>query len=77
MMMDDDIVPAGESIASEGSGEYMLVEGYVRSTDGKPIANAVIETWETDSSGMFWRLRTPARACSSNGILKTLSTRKL
>lgn len=53
MMMDDDIVPAGESIASEGSGEYMLVEGCVRSTDGKPIANAVIETWETDSSGMF------------------------
>ena len=53
MMTNDDIVPAGESIASEGSGEYMLVEGYVRSTDGKPIANAVIETWETDSSGMF------------------------
>ena len=47
------IVPAGGSIASEGSGEYMLVEGYVRATDGKPIANAVIETWETDSHGVF------------------------
>lgn len=47
------IVPTGESIASEGSGEYMLVEGYVRSTDGQPIVNAVIETWETDSNGVF------------------------
>lgn len=44
-------VHLGESIASEGSGEYMFVEGYVRSTSGKPIANASIETWETDSHG--------------------------
>jgi len=43
----------GESIASEGSGDYMFVEGYVRSTSGKPIANASIETWETDSHGSY------------------------
>ena len=45
------VVNAGESIASEGSGDYMFVEGYVRSTSGEPIANALIETWETDSHG--------------------------
>ena len=29
----------------------MYVEGRVLSTDGKPVANAVIETWETDGDG--------------------------
>ena len=41
----------GESIASEGKGEYMYVEGRVLSTDGTPVANATIDTWETDSNG--------------------------
>ena len=45
------LVEAGESIASEGKGEYMYVEGRVTSTDGKPIPDAVIETWETDEHG--------------------------
>lgn len=31
----------------------MYVEGTVRSTDGTPIPNAVIETWETDESGFY------------------------
>jgi protocatechuate 3,4-dioxygenase beta subunit len=30
----------------------MFVEGRVLATDGKPIPNAVIETWETDEFGM-------------------------
>lgn len=41
----------GESIASEGKGDYMYVEGRVLSTNGTPIANATIETWETDGTG--------------------------
>ena len=44
-------VPLGESIASEGKGQYMYVEGHVRDTKGTPISNAVIETWETDNNG--------------------------
>jgi protocatechuate 3,4-dioxygenase beta subunit len=47
------IVPHGESIASEGKGDYMYVEGRVLSTEGKPIANASLETWETDSLGGY------------------------
>lgn len=31
----------------------MYVEGRILSTDGKPVPDAVIETWETDSHGMF------------------------
>ena len=47
-------VPAvlfGESIASEGKGEYMFVEGRVLTISGVPIPGAVIDTWETDGEG--------------------------
>jgi protocatechuate 3,4-dioxygenase beta subunit len=44
-------VPLGESIASEGKGEYMYVEGRVLTSSGEPIPGAVIETWETDEKG--------------------------
>jgi protocatechuate 3,4-dioxygenase beta subunit len=44
-------VPLGESIASEGKGEYMYVEGRVLTLSGEPIPGAVIETWETDDKG--------------------------
>ncbi|KAI0361951.1 aromatic compound dioxygenase [Trametes cingulata] len=46
-------VENGDSIASEGKGEYMYVEGRVLSTDGTPIPNATIETWETDADGFY------------------------
>jgi protocatechuate 3,4-dioxygenase beta subunit len=47
----------GESIASEGKGDYMYVQGRVLATspngETQPIANAVIETWETDENGFY------------------------
>ena len=45
------LVNIGDTIASEGTGEYMYVEGRVLDTHGKPVPNATIETWETDSDG--------------------------
>lgn len=44
-------VDFGESIASEGKGDYMYVEGRILTTEGEPVPNAVIETWETDADG--------------------------
>jgi len=46
-------VSTGDSIASEGKGKYMYVEGRVLDTQGKPVPNAAIETWETDSEGFY------------------------
>ncbi|KAJ7777145.1 intradiol ring-cleavage dioxygenase [Mycena metata] len=43
----------GESIASEGKGNYMYVSGKVTDTKGNPIPNCVIETWETDGHGKY------------------------
>ena len=50
-MLTHPLVNTGDSIASEGKGEYMYVEGRVLDIHGKPVPNASIETWETDSEG--------------------------
>jgi len=50
---DAEDVEHGGSIASEGKGEYMYVEGRVLSTEGDPIADAVIDTWEADHNGFY------------------------
>ena len=31
----------------------MYCEGRVLGTDGKPVANCTIETWETDDDGLY------------------------
>ncbi|KAG8924360.1 hypothetical protein FRC02_010484 [Tulasnella sp. 418] len=46
-------IPHGGSIASEGKGEYLFVEGRVLDTHGRPIPNARMETWETDDTGKY------------------------
>lgn len=43
----------GDSIASEGKGDYMFVEGVVADIRGNPIPNAIIDTWETDGFGLY------------------------
>ena len=44
-------VPLGESIVSEGKGEYMHFQGHVLTPSSEPIPGAVSETWETDDKG--------------------------
>ncbi|KAG6873332.1 hypothetical protein C0995_000191 [Termitomyces sp. Mi166 len=43
----------GETIASEGKGDYMFVEGRVLDTKGNPIPGAIIDTWESDHDGLY------------------------
>lgn len=46
-------ISLGESIASEGKGEYLLVKGRILDNDGNPVPDATIETWETDEFGFY------------------------
>ena len=56
----------GGSIASEGEGDYMYVEGRVLTTEGEPIVDAVIDTWAADHNGMaVIRYHTPSCRPSS------------
>ncbi|MGD9893386.1 MAG: intradiol ring-cleavage dioxygenase [Dehalococcoidia bacterium] len=46
-------LPAGASISLDGRGEPAVVSGRVRSTDGTPIANALLDVWEGNEDGLY------------------------
>ncbi|KAK2464525.1 hypothetical protein APHAL10511_003504 [Amanita phalloides] len=46
-------IERGASIASEGKGDYLFVEGQVLDLHRNPIPGAIINTWETDSFGLY------------------------
>jgi hydroxyquinol 1,2-dioxygenase len=46
-------LPMGASISKDGLGEPLIMMGRVLSTDGTPIANAVLDVWETDENGLY------------------------
>ena len=43
----------GETIARSGKGEPVLVRGCVLDVRGKPVADALVEAWETDGDGLY------------------------
>jgi len=46
-------VSLGDTIASEGKGQYLYVTGRILDTSKSPIPHATIETWETDEFGFY------------------------
>lgn len=64
--------PLGASISLDGLGEPLEVGGRVEDLDGRPIANAVIETWQANSHG-FYENQQPDRQPEFNlrGIFRT------
>ncbi|KAH9478076.1 Hydroxyquinol 1,2-dioxygenase [Psilocybe cubensis] len=46
-------VQQGDSIASEGKGEYLYIEGRVLDLAGNPISGAILDIWEADDSGLY------------------------
>jgi protocatechuate 3,4-dioxygenase beta subunit len=46
-------VPAGASISLDGRGEPAVVSGRVLSTDGTPLAGAVLDVWEGNENGLY------------------------
>jgi hydroxyquinol 1,2-dioxygenase len=43
----------GASISLDGVGEPLAVTGHVRDLDGKPIAGAIVETWQANGAGWY------------------------
>ena len=46
-------LPMGATISMDGRGEPAVVMGRVLSTAGTPIANALLDIWETDENGLY------------------------
>jgi hydroxyquinol 1,2-dioxygenase len=47
------LIELGADIAGGAPGEPCWVEGSVRDTDGRPLADARIEVWEADEDGFY------------------------
>jgi catechol 1,2-dioxygenase len=46
-------LPAGASISLDGNGEPAVVSGRVLSTDGTPLAGAVLDVWQGNDNGLY------------------------
>lgn len=46
-------LPMGATISMDGRGEPAVVMGRVLTTDGRPIAHALLDVWETDENGLY------------------------
>lgn len=46
-------LPMGANISQDKRGEPVVVSGRVLSTDGTPIAGALLDIWETDENGLY------------------------
>ncbi len=46
-------LPMGANICLDSKGEDMVIEGRILDTEGKPIANAVIDVWQANDEGFY------------------------
>ncbi len=50
---DSPLLPLGSTIAREPGGEEIGLFGTVRDDQGAPVANAIVEVWQTDPDGAY------------------------
>jgi hydroxyquinol 1,2-dioxygenase len=46
-------LPMGTNICLDHKGEDMVISGRILDTDGKPIANAVLDIWQANDEGFY------------------------
>lgn len=46
-------LPMGANICLDAKGEDMVISGRILDTDGKPIADAVIDVWQANDEGFY------------------------
>jgi hydroxyquinol 1,2-dioxygenase len=50
---DRPVLPQGANICLDGKGEPCIVSGVVRDTDGRALAGATIDVWQTNDDGFY------------------------
>jgi protocatechuate 3,4-dioxygenase beta subunit len=46
-------LPMGANICLDQKGEDMVIEGRILDTDGRPIANALLDVWQANDEGFY------------------------
>jgi hydroxyquinol 1,2-dioxygenase len=52
-VVDPPELPHGADIAKEQPGERLHVKGFVSSSDGRPLADALVDVWQSDEDGYY------------------------
>lgn len=60
----------GADIAQGAPGEPLYVTATVTDLEGKPVANALVNTWQADSDG-FYDVQRPGQPLQARGALRT------
>ena len=63
--------PMGGDLKGDFEGEIVVVEGHVRDTEGKPIAGAKVDIWQTAPNGMYSSQDPNQETYSFHGIFLT------
>ena len=63
-------LPLNTSIAGDTPGEPVIVSGRVFAPDGKPLANALLDVWHSDSEG-FYDVQQPGADINLRGRFRT------
>jgi protocatechuate 3,4-dioxygenase beta subunit len=64
-------LPLGGSIQSQNGGEPTVLRGRVLADDGKPIANATLDVWETDEEGFYDSQKGDGNEMNLRGLFRT------
>lgn len=62
--------PLGADIANGAPGQPLYVNATVRGLDGRPLADAVVDTWQSDEDG-FYDVQLPDAPMRARGVLRT------
>jgi hydroxyquinol 1,2-dioxygenase len=62
---------AGEDISGGASGQPLFVSCTVKSLDGKPVANAVVDVWQADEDGFYDVQYQDLNQTRARGVLRT------
>ena len=61
----------GGDLQGDVGGETVLVEGYIRANDGKPISGASVDIWQTAPNGLYSSQDPNQDTYSFHGLLTT------
>jgi len=64
-------LPMGASISKDGRGEPTVVMGQVFSTDGTPVAHALLDVWEAAENGVYEQLDSEQPEMNLRGKFRT------